>query len=459
MNFNAAMICDAALTARSKDGNGFLSVSRSNLAKANVRKYYGRELEQYLPDLEPNKAYYFYTPREEIEKAVESVKGKPLLLLHKWLKPNEIPDGMVVGSVGSDVGMDGDYLYGDLYINKAEGIAAVEDGTCSDISAGYRLVPIMQPGITDSGQPYDGIFTNLEFNHIALVPVGRTGEGVKVADEKPKEIITMLKINKKRLASNLKASCFGIFDQNPDYENLVAAVAKDKVPAEKMAQGITDSLSVIAGDSPAAATLKDGRILAAVMDAEEDEAKVKDEDGEAKAKDEDGDKEKAKASDDTGKTVADIMKFIKSNMSERDHKLVTDFIGGAADCAPDTGKAMDAAPVMDEATIKKIVDAAQKDAFKKFQGVTAAREKVLKYGHSATVMDSAPNVFREALGDMGVNIDGFDDCMLERVFDQEMKLRERYNQNAAAGVMDAAAPANQSASLVDDVFKELGISK
>jgi hypothetical protein len=48
----------------------------------------------------------------------------------------------------------------------------------------YRYVPVMTKGVFD-GVEYDGIMTELQGNHLALVPVGRAGSDVVVADHNP----------------------------------------------------------------------------------------------------------------------------------------------------------------------------------------------------------------------------------------------------------------------------------
>lgn len=474
MKLKVSLVCDSAISKQSFDKNGFLSISRSNLTKANIREYYGYELKDYLPELDPDKLYRFYTPVEEIEKAAPTIKGKPLLLLHEWVLPENVPVDQVVGSVGSDVGVDGDYLYGDLYVHKQDGIDAIKNKTHKDISAGYDLKPILRAGTTPTGDLYDGIFTDIEFNHVALVPVGRTGEGVQVSDEKPKERgYFVKKINKSRLASNLKSACFGIFDHAVDFGSLAAAVVKDNVPAEKLEKGIIDSLDVQAlADKKA--LLTDGRVLAAIMDAAEEkkEEGAKDEGGEEKPKTEVKDDDPDTAVQDEGKTLPDLLKFLKENMSPRDNKLVSDFLGGGAkDCSALSSQVKDSAPVMDKQIVAKIIDVAHKKALEDFKNVTIAREKVLKNGISVRAMDSAPNVYKEALTAMNVDFKGFDDAMLERVYDQEVLLRQRYSQNAAAGVVpgngvsDGAptgvydARGNISQSMIDECLKEMGIVK
>ena len=71
--------------------------------------------------------------------------------------------------------------HGELSVVHPDGVKAIESGAQSDLSAGYRFTPIMDPG-TYNGQPYDGRMTDIQFNHVALVKAGRV-DGAAVGDE------------------------------------------------------------------------------------------------------------------------------------------------------------------------------------------------------------------------------------------------------------------------------------
>lgn len=125
------------------------------------------------------------SPRRELrlpeevfaEASLESLKMKPLTLLH--------PDGAVtpenigqlqVGSVGSDVTTDSYRVYVSLSATKQDGIDAVENGSARSLSCGYNCDIEWTSG-TWMGMDYDCIQRNIRYNHVALVPVPRAGDG------------------------------------------------------------------------------------------------------------------------------------------------------------------------------------------------------------------------------------------------------------------------------------------
>lgn len=125
------------------------------------------------------------SPRRELrlpeevfaEASLESLKMKPLTLLH--------PDGAVtpdnigqlqVGSVGSDVTTDSYRVYVSLSATKQDGIDAVENGSARSLSCGYNCDIEWTSG-TWMGMDYDCIQRNIRYNHVALVPHPRAGDG------------------------------------------------------------------------------------------------------------------------------------------------------------------------------------------------------------------------------------------------------------------------------------------
>ena len=68
----------------------------------------------------------------------------------------------------------------------ADAIAAIEDGSCRELSLSYFYDPELSSG-TWNGQPYEVIMRNIRGNHLALVETGRAGPTVAVADAALKE--------------------------------------------------------------------------------------------------------------------------------------------------------------------------------------------------------------------------------------------------------------------------------
>ena len=109
--------------------------------------------------------------------SLASLRLKPLTLLHpeEAVTPENI-EALQVGSVGSDVTTDSYRVYVSLAATKKDGIDAVENGTARSLSCGYTCDIDWTSG-TWMGMKYDCIQRNIRYNHVALVPVPRAGDG------------------------------------------------------------------------------------------------------------------------------------------------------------------------------------------------------------------------------------------------------------------------------------------
>jgi uncharacterized protein len=88
---------------------------------------------------------------------------------------------LAVGSTGSEIRFDGEFLIGPIVIFDSGAVAGVRNGSAAELSAGYTCRLDMTPGIVD-GQPYDAIQREIVYNHVALEPEGRAGPLVRVLD-------------------------------------------------------------------------------------------------------------------------------------------------------------------------------------------------------------------------------------------------------------------------------------
>lgn len=176
-------------TARTYDTNGWLHISRSHITKAAINPYYGREIPNNEElGLDPNHVYYMLRDPEELRRAAPTFARIPILNKHIVLKDfNSMEEKekkkYIVGAVGSDVEFLEPYLDADTSIWDADSIAGIETDIQREFSCCYRYVPIMTTGIY-AGQKYDGIMTQIEANHLALVESGRAGNDVLAADNK-----------------------------------------------------------------------------------------------------------------------------------------------------------------------------------------------------------------------------------------------------------------------------------
>lgn len=181
------IVLDAKPSMRTKDDNGFLHVALTPISKATVNPYLGSEIpfaEEH--GFDPEKIYYALRPADELEKAAKTFNGLPLLLEHHEINAEKPAKEWVVGSVGTDAVFEAPYLKNSMTVTDAQAIGYIEDGQAAEISCCYSYDPDFTSGefteVDGSKVHYDLIMRNIKGNHVALVPEGRAGHDVKVAD-------------------------------------------------------------------------------------------------------------------------------------------------------------------------------------------------------------------------------------------------------------------------------------
>ncbi|HBN2647270.1 TPA: DUF2213 domain-containing protein [Klebsiella oxytoca] len=328
---------------RTIDANGRLQISRTNISKANVNGYYGREIPRSEElGLEPNKLYRLWRHPDELRKAAKTFNNIPVLSKHIPDFPNDPPNEFRVGVTHSNAEFDGTYLTVGMSIWDNSAIAGIESGEQRELSASYKYVADMTPGVTPDGEPYDGVMRDIFGNHEALVPDGRAGPDVLVADSLPPELNHM----RKHKAEAIRATLKPLLAQDADLE---AEVRK--------------------------------ALLAL------DEAEKKDEEENKTADDEDDDeKDKKKTADDEDDDEdKDKKKTAEDEDDEEDDKV--------------SKTAMDSA-------IRLAADSATKKAAENFRKIREAEQVVRPLIGDVVAMDSAEDVYRTALEQSGVDIAG-----------------------------------------------------
>ena len=184
---NDAIILDAQPSMRRKDSNGYLHIEITPISKACVNPYLGREIAgSEAQGWDANKIYYGLRDPDELAKAAKTFNGMPVLLQHHTINAENPAKEWVVGSIGTDGTFEKPYLKNSMTITDAQAIKYIEDGTAQEISCSYRFKPEFKSGeYTESDGSkvhYDFIMRDIEGNHVALVPEGRAGHDVKVAD-------------------------------------------------------------------------------------------------------------------------------------------------------------------------------------------------------------------------------------------------------------------------------------
>lgn len=173
---------------RTKDKDGYLHVSRSNLTREQVAAYYGAEVPNGEKlGLKPDELYYGYRPAEELQKALDTFNGVPLLIKHKMDSADDPNKDLRVGTIGTDALWQAPFVTNSLVVWDTEAIKDIEDGSLKALSCGYWYEPEMVSGETADGRHYDFVMRNIKCNHVALVNIGRAPECF-VADENFPEV-------------------------------------------------------------------------------------------------------------------------------------------------------------------------------------------------------------------------------------------------------------------------------
>lgn len=181
---------------RTIDTDGRMHVQKAHISKANVCPYWGHEIPGYEElKLDPDKKYQLFRSPEALQKAANTSNGVQLMIKHIPVDADDHQPFDVAGAVGTDAVFNDPYLDNSLHIWSRDAIDGIEDESRRELSCGYHYVPVMTPG-TYKGVPYDGVMTEIVFNHVALVPEGRAGADVLVSDSQiqPKEEPAMKKV-------------------------------------------------------------------------------------------------------------------------------------------------------------------------------------------------------------------------------------------------------------------------
>lgn len=335
---------------RTIDANGRLQISRTNISKANVNGYYGREIPRSEElGLEPNKLYRLWRHPDELRKAAKTFNNIPVLSKHIPDFPTDPPNEFRVGVTHSNAEFDGTYLTVGMSIWDNSAIAGIESGEQRELSASYKYVADMTPGVTPDGEPYDGVMRDIFGNHEALVPDGRAGPDVLVADSLPTGIKRMSELTKKVMAA------------------ITPLLAKDAKPED-----IEAAVEEVAKDEEATRAERDNESEAERLKREEREKKDRQGDP-ANDQETEEERKEREAKEKAAKEEEDKDKVSKT--------------------------AMDSA-------IRLAADSATKKAAENFRKVREAEQIVRPLIGDVVAMDSAEDVYRTALEQSGVDIAG-----------------------------------------------------
>lgn len=359
-------------TVRRVDANGFLHVERSNISKANVCPYYGREVPGWEElGLNPERVYQFYRDPDEIARAAASFNNLPILSQHVPISSDDLPQDLIVGSTGTDAAMDGPYLTNSLVIYEQGAIDGIELNRKRELSSAYRWRPDMTAGRTPDGLFFDGVMRDIIGNHVALVFEGRAGPDVLVGDEAMK-----LKSRTALMISGAVAAAVRPLlakDAKVDLSTALKSVdaksiAMDGAPAklaDAVAAIVKPHLATDASLDVAALATSIAAVQPLALDEDMIEEEKKAEDGDAD--DDDADKAMDKGDDD----------------ADADDK-----------------------PAMDAATVKRMIADAEKRGAARVAAIDTAKRAVQPFVGEVIGMDSAEAIYKFALDKAGVDTTG-----------------------------------------------------
>ncbi len=114
--------------------------------------------------------------------SMASLKNKPFTDLHplagKVTTKNS--KNLMVGMVTGDIlKTDDDYIETKITVTDADTIQKIESGKQVELSCGYELDLIEEPGIYN-GEHYDAKQVNIKYNHVASVKAGRAGNKARI---------------------------------------------------------------------------------------------------------------------------------------------------------------------------------------------------------------------------------------------------------------------------------------
>lgn len=393
---------------RSIDADGRMHIAISNISKANVCGYYGREIPNADKlGLDAGRIYQLLRDPQELEKAASTFNNLPLLDEHIPVTAEEPHKSKVVGSTGTDAEFDGKYLKNSLVVWDAAAIAGINTGEQKELSAAYRYVADMTPGVYQ-GVPYDGVMRQIVGNHVALVPVGRAGADVVVGDSLPMELIPM-KI-KKGMTGVVNAALCG---------HILPKLALDAapIPRIKALVATADTVEKLAQDAAEefeGAGLDSGdlvKLLRMALAAAEGGKPAEDEDEPDELPQKGGEPDEDEPpTEDEG--------------DEQDAKEQAEEL--------QNGKAEK--PAMDAALIAA---KAEKQAMAKFNAIRKAERAVAPIVGEVAAMDSAEAVYRFAMDSVGINYKGVHPSAYHALIEMHQKAQKAVQPVRVA--MDAAA--------------------
>lgn len=235
---DAAMAFDRA-SVRRLDKDGRLHIEITNISKANICPYIGKEIPGYKAlGLDPDKIYQMYRDPEELAKGAATFNNLPVLSEHIPVTAWDHRPDLVIGSTGTDAVFEAPFLRNSMVFWVMDEILQIEDQSKEEISSAYRYRADMTPGDID-GVMFDGVMRDIIGNHVALVPDGRAGDDVVVGDSK-KELTAMAKKTKKMMVTAVGLSPLALVAKGMLMTAIAPLLAQDAaIDFDPVLKGVT----------------------------------------------------------------------------------------------------------------------------------------------------------------------------------------------------------------------------
>jgi hypothetical protein len=172
---------------RKIDSKGFLHCTGVKMSRGDqVLKYHKFEFAGLPDDAVKGDYLNIYFPADELlsEQTILSFEAKDVTDRH--------PDGNEVNSATwadysagtvSNVRADNGFLVGDFSIKDAKTITKIQSNTAKQVSIGYSAVLDLTAGVAPDGAVYDGVWRDIQGDHVAVVEFGRAGAEVSIGDK------------------------------------------------------------------------------------------------------------------------------------------------------------------------------------------------------------------------------------------------------------------------------------
>lgn len=176
MNFIDRM---AITDGMNRTADGYVTFQARVARGGNVQTYHGSEL-----GIMDRDTIRIYRPDAEVFKkgAIKTYAGVPATMGHPkdGVNADNWKD-LAIGEVGDEILRDGEFVRVPMTLRDAAAIAAVDAGT-RELSMGYTAELTFEDGTSPKGEGYDAVMSGFRMNHVAIVPMARGGDELRIGD-------------------------------------------------------------------------------------------------------------------------------------------------------------------------------------------------------------------------------------------------------------------------------------